>query len=615
MKKRLLSAFLTIIMVLLLLPAALAFDTDPPMWQQCGYASQADFCIDYSFQNLIYNETVPAPPLTDAEYSEMAAYYSKMLTEVYADDRDYWAQDGWYDSKADFMSDWELMTEGEYVRHVAWSRTRDGYYWPKAEAISLAQERKDIGLTTDGVNVQVNGAYVSFPDATPELTGGRTTVPFRAIAEAMGCTVDYDVSTGTVSAARSGSRLSFVRGSNSLTRIAADGTSETIPMDIAPYEKNGRTYVPVRFFAEAYDQTVLWDDTYQIAVILDEEKLAATANTDFSVVNRLFRSDYDPAKTYRTALELAAKFTQFDSINGDTVYPLSLNATIVSQGQNLQLQLKLNIEAILDLILPELDADKDGGNQYGQEMAEMRDKLRESLKKGDLELIVNADEDTLYFKSAAITSVFKDTLPEPFDRVNDDKVWYRLSEVGVADLTGTLLPEMPTPAANVGALLYAVTCAQDQYAPYNIYADTLANAAELRAMFGDTQFKKSGSAYTIALHYDANGATGEEIDTFFEDMDMTVFDANLSITESGWMNLTLSADIDSYGDEARITAKLSGNANQADGSFMLHIKNQIKAEFTLSASQKATSDAVLSAPPTGTVVLDLNELLGVSSAA
>ena len=43
-----------------------------------------------------------------------------------------------------------------------------------------------LGGVPGQIGVMVNGEYVKFPDAVPEVTGGRTMVPVRAIVEALG---------------------------------------------------------------------------------------------------------------------------------------------------------------------------------------------------------------------------------------------------------------------------------------------------------------------------------------------------------------------------------------------------------------------------------------------
>lgn len=112
------------------------------------------------------------------------------------------------------------------------------------------------------LSVQLNGAYVHFADAQPEKVNGRVMVPFRAIAEVLGAEVDYNA--GAITAKKNGQTLAFSLGGKQLT-ITDDSTGKVIKttsVDSAPYKKGGRTYVPVRFFAEGFGLTVQWDQGY-----------------------------------------------------------------------------------------------------------------------------------------------------------------------------------------------------------------------------------------------------------------------------------------------------------------------------------------------------------------
>lgn len=62
---------------------------------------------------------------------------------------------------------------------------------------------------------------------------------------------------------RAAKRCQFALGGKQLTVTDSAGkTVKTVQLDTAPYKKGGRTYVPVRFFAEAFGLTVQWDQGY-----------------------------------------------------------------------------------------------------------------------------------------------------------------------------------------------------------------------------------------------------------------------------------------------------------------------------------------------------------------
>ena len=130
-----------------------------------------------------------------------------------------------------------------------------------------------------GIYVQLNGEFIVFDDAVPEITNDRTFLPFRAVLEAIGAEVGYDAETSTVSAKRDGVDMSMVLGQNTAA-VTQDGQTRTVEMDVAAYVKNGRTYVPVRFVAEAFGCNVGWDANSRTVIIVDVETLLGGATFD-----------------------------------------------------------------------------------------------------------------------------------------------------------------------------------------------------------------------------------------------------------------------------------------------------------------------------------------------
>ena len=139
-----------------------------------------------------------------------------------------------------------------------------------------------LGGVPGQIGVMVNGEYVKFPDAVPEVTGGRTMVPVRAIVEALGG--EADMAGGKVTCKANNTSLTFTPGSSEVlveyTGGELPGDGQIFPMDCAPYIKGGRTYVPVRFVAEAWGCAVGWDADTSTVVIVDVDTLLGNATFD-----------------------------------------------------------------------------------------------------------------------------------------------------------------------------------------------------------------------------------------------------------------------------------------------------------------------------------------------
>lgn len=92
------------------------------------------------------------------------------------------------------------------------------------------------------------------------LPPGRTFVPIRFISEAFGAEVGWDGSTQTVRIYLPGKDVRITLQINN--KIAKVGNN-VVTLDAPPSILNGRTFVPLRFIAEAFGAQILWDGTKQ----------------------------------------------------------------------------------------------------------------------------------------------------------------------------------------------------------------------------------------------------------------------------------------------------------------------------------------------------------------
>ena len=148
--------------------------------------------------------------------------------------------------------------------------------------------------------VTVDGVPVVFTDAKPFVDGnGRTMVPLRPIAEAMGLQVGWIQTQQTAmfgadipldfyknnfvgqvmhdEAIQIHETVYFTIGSEKVTatldaffedgEIMTDNMEDY--MDTVPVIKDGRTYAPARYLAEAFGYYVEWDGTTSTVMIVD----------------------------------------------------------------------------------------------------------------------------------------------------------------------------------------------------------------------------------------------------------------------------------------------------------------------------------------------------------
>jgi len=120
----------------------------------------------------------------------------------------------------------------------------------------------------DQVKVVNGHTRIQF-DAQPEIRDGRTMVPVRAISEAFGYEVKYVQRDGgaVVQLIKGDVTVELTIGQTGVSRKQGSGSAKTQQTDAAPYMKEGRTYVPVRFFAEQIGLNVQWDAPHQTAIL------------------------------------------------------------------------------------------------------------------------------------------------------------------------------------------------------------------------------------------------------------------------------------------------------------------------------------------------------------
>ena len=116
-------------------------------------------------------------------------------------------------------------------------------------------------LTT---NITYNGKKVN-SDVPPYVKDGRTLAPIRAILEALGMNVSWDEATKTAIAVKADISISVSINSN-IAIVNGIQKALDVPAEIT----NGRTFVPVRFFAEALNMNVDWD-AYTKTVIIESK--------------------------------------------------------------------------------------------------------------------------------------------------------------------------------------------------------------------------------------------------------------------------------------------------------------------------------------------------------
>lgn len=542
-------------------PSALALDAIPPMYQQFGYDSAEEYMEQESYYGVF-------------DYDALSDHYRQHLDAVRSNPTlavEYWG----YDDLEGLSIGWDGDLE-ECYRDTARALTSDDEYELRCQ-----------------LSVQLNGAYVHFADAQPEKVNGRVMVPFRAIAEALGAEVDYNA--GAITAKKNGQTLAFSLGGKQLT-ITDDSTGKVIKttsVDSAPYKKKGRTYVPVRFFAEGFGLTVQWDQDMQTAVLYDRAALVSDIDSKFTVLNKWIKAQpsTENARTLRTVATIGAVYTAFDTIDGDKDYKVDVKAEILANGQAVEATVTVDLRVLASYFLDDPQAD----DVLTAAQAAL---LRSALSNVKLELLCNADSGDLYLKCPAVTKILAIDETDNADlKALSNGAWLHINW---ADSTfGALFSENLKILKNntftsVGESIVASTesaVVEYEFGWEYLYDDVAYEVNNLNDLLGDKKFTASGSRYTAKL------------DKQNDDSGKTITGSCMLNTADGSFSGTLESRSDSW-NTTKTVLTFSGSVQNCKLNVTCHTKNTgiLSLDITLTTTESSVEPK--NAPPAGDKIVE-----------
>lgn len=380
-------------------------------------------------------------------------------------------------------------------------------------ALTLVLTGTAMAAEADGISVQLNGAPVAFTDAAPEITSDRTFLPFRAVLEALGAEVGYDAETSTVSAKRDGVDLSMVLGRNIAT-VTEDGQTRTVEMDVTPYVKNGRTYVPVRFVAETFGCSVGWDGESKTVIIADVDALLGDAT--FELMDNF--SAYCTKQQKDKNMTMAGTLTlDVEDKTGEMLAkPISVKGSIdgVTSGTGLQMNWGLKLSGLSDL------AGAAGTDPMMQgilsALSDLKGEVRMDLEAGMLYLsvpgVITGGEDTWYSMD------FGAYTAELLGSLNMTQLT-QMEDAGIREVLAAVIRSMPLTDSDAS---YAAAAEVTK-----LYVD----------MLSDQAFTQKGNAYVAEMKV------------------MDVMDMTVTLTKRG--DDIVAADIKASGNASENGEKVS----------------------------------------------------------
>ena len=487
-----------------------------------------------------------------------------------------------------YMELWGFTEEEFLEEMVLWQVSE--LIWAEQYQQAIDALKESMGGVPGQLGVMVNGQYIRFPDAVPEAANNRTMVPVRALVETLGGEVGYQ--DGTVQFSINGREYEFVIGSTTVT-VRADGIPvDTIEMDCAPYAKNNRTYVPIRFISEALGYEVNWDSEYQTAILLDREALAADIDTNLSIMNRALAAAnpaLEEGESWSFDLEGKLSLTLFDTLNGDQTYEADLTGEALFNRDALNGSCSVTfsdstINALMALML--------GVGDFGDNTEENVQLIRSVLTGlEDMELIMNR-EGRAWFHAPILDELG-----------NQENAWFAMN-LG-AELGEMMFAETGT--VTVGSVLTDM-----------LFGDSVEEMASLGEMVGlldllcsDGKFTTADGVSTLSIGADDltdlyqamgidSGAIEDEVKNIKE------FNITVEVDSEGGtvMSVVMETNAQLGSPAIRLTAHSAQDRQGSAVTMELHIANLGKLALELTTSQQATSESPLTEPPEGAVIVE-----------
>lgn len=126
----------------------------------------------------------------------------------------------------------------------------------------ISASQTELKMTLGRTDYTVNGEKKTM-DVAPIIRNERTMLPVRYVAEALGAEITWDGATSTATLQTDTVTIKIMVGVS-----VASVNGKSITLDSPAFIENSRTYMPVRFVAEALGATVAWDGGTSTATIM-----------------------------------------------------------------------------------------------------------------------------------------------------------------------------------------------------------------------------------------------------------------------------------------------------------------------------------------------------------
>ena len=458
---------------------------------------------------------------------------------------------------------------------------------------------------TGGIQVQYNGRNITFEDAAKNVDG-KVFVPFRPLFESMGADITYDAKTKNIQAKFEDKEISFAAGGTDIT-ITENGVKSTKKMDVTPFidKKQGITYVPVRFLAESMGYCIGWDAAEKTVVIIDPAALFSNADTDFSIISKLMKSDLDLEKAYATTGRFDMDITTY--ANPGSIMPavdFSMTGSMSGVQQKSNADLVMSLAFQFDKMLSKLTAEEK------TQIQPLLDMFRDTTMK----IKMDGETGETYMNSGIFSAV---------DPTVGENTWYRMNvydtyaEMGI-DLKS--IADMNYSGVKLSEMLAAFLSSME-YADTSTYQDIKTTYAFVKNLIGDDAFSKKTAGqyvtYTLNLNQSsilaamAKTALTGEIDKAELDMAALEDQLNSSDLSADIMIKEKAGSLDEYSlkgsmalEEIGLSFDMEGDQKNTEGRISIDQQDFLLMEIGVESHLTETSEKPDLSLPEDAVVVD-----------
>ena len=132
---------------------------------------------------------------------------------------------------------------------------------PALSHFGSAASGVELKMTLGKTDYTLNGETKTM-DVAPIIRNSRTMLPVRYVAEALGASIDWNGATSTATLTTADTVIVITVGATTATV-----NGESVTLDSPAFIESSRTYMPVRFVAEALGGSVAWDGATSTATI------------------------------------------------------------------------------------------------------------------------------------------------------------------------------------------------------------------------------------------------------------------------------------------------------------------------------------------------------------